>query len=60
MIVVKWLATFLERELRPDFLDIDAAVSAYLDDVTGKIAPEEAHGGICEAEEVAEPRAITS
>ena len=59
-VVVKAPRTFLERTLWPQFVEIDTALTAYLDDITNKVIREEVHGEAGDAEEVAEPRAITS
>lgn len=57
-VVLKAPRTFLERTLCPEFAEIDAALTTYLDEITNKVIREEVHGEAGEAEEVAEPRAI--
>ena len=59
-VVVSAPRTFLERTLWPQFTEIDAALTSYLDDITDKVIREEVHGEARDAEEIAEPRAITS
>jgi len=59
-VVVKAPRTFLDRTLWPQFLEIDMALTSYLDDVTDKVIREEVHGEACDAEEIAEPRVIAS
>ena len=57
-LVVKGPETFLDRVLWPEFLQVSAALSAYLDEVTDRIIREEVHGEGGEADEVAEPAQI--
>lgn len=57
-VVVKAPRTFLERTLWPQFVEIDTALTSYLDDITDKVIREEVHGETRDAEEVAEPKAI--
>ena len=59
-VVVKAPRTFLERTLWPQFVEIDTALTSYLDDITDKVIREEVHGEASDAEEIAEPRAIAS
>ena len=59
-VVVSAPRTFLERTLWRQFTEIDAALTSYLDDITDKVIREEVHGEVRDAEEIAEPRAITS
>jgi hypothetical protein len=47
--------SFLDTVLWPEFQELDAALTAYLADVTGKIIREEVFGDASDAEEVAEP-----
>ena len=54
-VVVKGPRTFLEGTLWPEFREISAALTAYLDEVTTKVIREEVHGEGSDAEEVAEP-----
>jgi hypothetical protein len=41
-------------------VEIDTALTSYLDDITDKVIREEVHGEARDAEEIAEPRAIAS
>lgn len=59
-VVLRAPRSFLERTLWPEFVEIDTALTAYLDDITNKVIREEVHGEAGEAEEVAEPKAIAS
>ena len=59
-VVVKAPRTFLEQTLWPQFVEIDTALTLYLDDITDKVIREEVHGETRDAEEVAEPKAIAS
>jgi hypothetical protein len=43
-VVVKAPRTFLERTLWPQFVEIDTALTAYLDDITDNLNREEVHG----------------
>jgi len=57
-VVIKAPRTFIERTLWPEFVEIDSALTAYLDDVTDKLIREEVHGETSDVDEVAEPKAI--
>jgi hypothetical protein len=57
-VVVEVPRTFLDRTLWPQFVEIDTALTSYLDDITDKVIREEVHGEARDAEEIAEPRAI--
>lgn len=59
-VVLRAPRTFLERTLWPEFVEIETALTAYLDDITDKVIREEVHGEAGEAEEVADPKAIAS
>lgn len=59
-VVVKAPRTFFDRTLWPQFVEIDGALTSYLDDITNKVIREEVHGEARDAEEVAEPRAIAN
>ena len=57
-IVVKAPRSFIEATLWPEFQQLDAALVAYLAEITEKIIREEVHGETGEAEEIPEPRAL--
>jgi hypothetical protein len=57
-VVLRAPRTFLERTLWPEFVEIDTALTAYLDDISNRVIREEVDGEAGEAEEVAEPKAI--
>ena len=59
-VVVKAPRSFLERTLWPQFVEIDSALTSYLDDITDKVIREEVHGEPRDAEEIVEPTAIAS
>ena len=59
-VVVKAPRSFLERTLWPQFVEIDTALTTYLDDITAKVIREEVDGEARDAEEIADPRAIAS
>jgi hypothetical protein len=59
-VVVKAPRTFLERTLWPQFLEIETALTSYLDDITEKVIREEVHDEARDADEIAEPRSIVS
>ena len=44
-VVLKAPHTFLERTLWPEFVDIDMALTTYLDEITDKVIREEAWRG---------------
>ena len=58
-VVVRGPRTFLEQTLWPQFAELADALTTYLDEITEKVIREEVHGEAGEADEVAEPRAIT-
>jgi hypothetical protein len=57
-VVVDVPRTFLDRTLWPQFVEVDTALTSYLDDITDKVIREEVHGEAGDAEEISEPRAI--
>jgi hypothetical protein len=59
-VVVKAPRAFLDRTLWPQFVEIDSALTSYLDDITDKVIREEVHGEARDAEEITEPRTIAS
>jgi hypothetical protein len=59
-VIVKAPRTFLKRTLWLQFVEIDTALTSYLDDITDKVIREEVHGEAGDAGEIAEPRAIAS
>jgi hypothetical protein len=54
-IVVRAPASFVEAVLWPEFRELDAALAAYLSEITDRVIREEVHGETGEAEEVSEP-----
>ena len=54
-IMVRAPRSFLDTVLWPEFQQLDAALTAYLTDVTDKIIREEVFGDASDADEVAEP-----
>lgn len=59
-VVLKAPSIFLESTLWPQFVEIDTALTAFLDDITDKVIREEVHGEAGEADEVSEPKTIAS
>ena len=57
-ILVRAPKSFLEQVLWPEFEELDAALTAYLSEITDKVIREEVHGETGEADEVDEPRRI--
>ena len=47
--------SFLDKVLWPEFVELNAALTEYLAEVTDKIIREEVYGETAEAEEVADP-----
>lgn len=47
--------SFLEQVLWPEFIELNAALTAYLAEITQRIIREEVHGETAEPEEVADP-----
>jgi hypothetical protein len=54
-IVVKVPKSFMDTVLWPEFLEINAALTSYLADITDKVIREEVFQETADAEEVAEP-----
>lgn len=54
-VLVRAPASFVEGVLWPEFADLDAALVAYLSEITDRVIREEVHGESGEADEVAEP-----
>jgi hypothetical protein len=50
--------SFIEQVLWPEFQELNAALIAYLSEITEKVIREEVHGDTGEAEEVDEPARI--
>jgi len=50
--------SFVEQVLWPEFQQLNAALLAYLSEITEKVIREEVHGETSEAEEVDEPQRI--
>ena len=57
-VVVKAPRSFVEQTLWPQFNQLDAALGAYLAEVTETVIREEVHGETGEADEVQEPAAL--
>jgi hypothetical protein len=57
-LMVKAPPTFVNRTLWPEFQQLNAALAAYLMEITDKVIREEVHGETAEADEVAEPPAL--
>lgn len=57
-VVLKAPRTFLETVLWPEFQELNAALSAYLTDVTQRLIREEVHADTADAEETPEARRI--
>ena len=57
-IMIKAPKSFMEQVLWPEFQELNAALVAYLSDITEKIIREEVHRETGEAEEVDEPLKI--
>ncbi len=57
-IVIRAPKSFVDRVLWPEFEELNAALTAYLSDITERVIREEVHGETGEADEVAEPRRI--
>ena len=53
--MIKGPRSFLEEVLWPEFLELNAALTDYLAEITQKIIREEVFGETDEPEEVAEP-----
>ena len=57
-VVVKGPRSFLDRVLWPEFLQLDAALSTFLAEVTDKVIREEVYRDTGDADEVAEPKLL--
>jgi hypothetical protein len=57
-IMIKGPKSFIEQTLWPEFQELNAALVAYLSDVTEKVIREEIHRETGEAEEIDEPTRI--
>ncbi len=57
-VVVKAPRSFIDQVLWPEFQDLNAALSAYLSEITEKLIREEVHGETAEAEERDEPKQL--
>jgi hypothetical protein len=54
-IIVRGPRSFLEGVLWPEFAQLDAALAAFLAEITDKVIREEVYGDASDADEVAEP-----
>ncbi|MDA1326587.1 MAG: hypothetical protein O3C34_17820 [Proteobacteria bacterium] len=54
-IIVKGPESFLQHILWPEFNELNAALVAYLSDITDRVIREEVHGETGEADEIDEP-----
>ncbi len=57
-IVIKAPRSFVDRVLWPEFQELNAALVAYLSEVTERVIREEVHRETGEAEEIDEPAQI--
>ena len=57
-IMIKAPKSFMEQVLWPEFQELNAALVAYLSEITEKIIREEVHRETGEAEEIDEPKQI--
>ena len=57
-IVIQAPESFVDQVLWPEFEALDAALTAYLSEITERVIREEVHGETGEADEVDEPRQI--
>jgi hypothetical protein len=57
-LMIKAPKSFIEQVLWPEFQQLNAALLAYLSEITEKVIREEVHGETGEAEEVDEPARI--
>ena len=57
-VIVKTSRSFFDSVLRPEFVELSKALTAYLAEITQKLIREEVHGEMREAEEVDEPRRL--
>ena len=56
--MIKGPKSFIEQTLWPEFQELNAALVAYLSEITEKVIREEVHGETGDAEEVDEPTRI--
>ena len=56
--MIKGPKSFIEQTLWPEFQELNAALEAYLSEITEKVIREEVHDETGEAEEVDEPTRI--
>jgi hypothetical protein len=56
--MIKGPKSFIEQTLWPEFQELNAALEAYLSEITEKVIREEVHGETGEPEEVDEPTRI--
>jgi hypothetical protein len=57
-ILIKAPQSFMEQVLWPEFQELNAALIAYLSEITEKVIREEVHKETGEAEEIDEPSRI--
>jgi len=57
-IIIKAPKSFVEQVLWPEFEELDAALIAYLSEITERVIREEVHGETGDADEVDEPPRI--
>ena len=57
-IIIKAPKSFVEQVLWPEFEELDAALVAYLSEITERVIREEVHGETGDADEVDEPPRI--
>ena len=57
-IIIKAPRSFIDKVLWPEFQELNAALVAYLSEITERVIREEVHGETGEAEEVDEPARI--
>ena len=57
-IVIEVPKSFVEQVLWPEFRELNAALVAYLSEITERVVRDEVHGETGEAEEVDEPARI--
>jgi hypothetical protein len=57
-IIVKAPRSFIDKVLWPEFQELNAALVAYLSEITERVIREEVHGETGEADEVDEPARI--
>ena len=57
-IMIKAPQSFVQQVLWPEFQELNAALIAYLSEITEKVIREEVHGETADAEEVDEPARI--